>query len=452
MTPLHAAAQSGHLDVCRALLDADGKVRINQATNNAHGGSTALLLAAEAGHAEVCRMLLTKGRAGVNVPSKMNGQTPLHHAVDRGHTEVVRVLLRDGRADVNLATGPKGASPLELACRRDNVGICRILVEEGKADVNKPVAGKHTLLIHAVLYKATKIIAWLLKQGKADPNTLSAKGEAPLHVCAHLDDHIEGVRLLLADSRTDVDLPSRLTGEAKGKPFDGATPLMMAAGSGCVNVARMLFTKGKADIHRVTPGGMTAMAMASDNNHPAFCKLLIDSGVDVNHAHVDGATALHLAAVNGSFEVCRVLVVHGKADTSLRDETGRTALHVAAAKGHLRACKVLLEEGRSDPNVVALGGFTPLHSAVIGGHTPVAQLLLHHGARDEDINVLGHMVSTSDIARDPETVAYLDRKRCTYCDKVTDAKMCARCKKVQYCSRECQKQHWKAHKPDCKAA
>lgn len=27
--------------------------------------------------------------------------------------------------------------------------------------------------------------------------------------------------------------------------------------------------------------------------------------------------------------------------------------------------------------------------------------------------------------------------------------MCARCKTISYCSRECQKQHWKAHKNEC---
>ena len=29
---------------------------------------------------------------------------------------------------------------------------------------------------------------------------------------------------------------------------------------------------------------------------------------------------------------------------------------------------------------------------------------------------------------------------------------CGRCKKIKYCSKECQKNHWKQHKPSCKAA
>ena len=29
-------------------------------------------------------------------------------------------------------------------------------------------------------------------------------------------------------------------------------------------------------------------------------------------------------------------------------------------------------------------------------------------------------------------------------------KKCARCKQVHYCNRECQRAHWKTHKPNCK--
>ena len=41
-------------------------------------------------------------------------------------------------------------------------------------------------------------------------------------------------------------------------------------------------------------------------------------------------------------------------------------------------------------------------------------------------------------------------KRCDYCDKpLVDVKRCARCQKVSYCDRECQRKHWKDHKKVC---
>ena len=38
---------------------------------------------------------------------------------------------------------------------------------------------------------------------------------------------------------------------------------------------------------------------------------------------------------------------------------------------------------------------------------------------------------------------------CAKCGKGGKNKKCARCHKIEYCSRECQRLHWKAHKPNC---
>lgn len=38
---------------------------------------------------------------------------------------------------------------------------------------------------------------------------------------------------------------------------------------------------------------------------------------------------------------------------------------------------------------------------------------------------------------------------CAHCGKVANSK-CTNCKAVQYCSRDCQKAHWKSHKLNCR--
>lgn len=48
-------------------------------------------------------------------------------------------------------------------------------------------------------------------------------------------------------------------------------------------------------------------------------------------------------------------------------------------------------------------------------------------------------------------------KRCASCNKgeaelINSLKFCAKCKNVQYCSRDCQKNNWKSHKKACAAA
>ncbi len=43
-----------------------------------------------------------------------------------------------------------------------------------------------------------------------------------------------------------------------------------------------------------------------------------------------------------------------------------------------------------------------------------------------------------------------DKERCAYCWKRAQSlKSCAKCRKIMYCGRECQKGHWKTHKTDC---
>lgn len=50
----------------------------------------------------------------------------------------------------------------------------------------------------------------------------------------------------------------------------------------------------------------------------------------------------------------------------------------------------------------------------------------------------------------------LELKRCGHCSEQESAcgdfKRCNRCKKVVYCSRNCQTSHWKKHKKECKAS
>jgi hypothetical protein len=44
-------------------------------------------------------------------------------------------------------------------------------------------------------------------------------------------------------------------------------------------------------------------------------------------------------------------------------------------------------------------------------------------------------------------------KVCHYCNKTVEKLLkCSKCKRVKYCSKECQKAHWKDHKKDCEAA
>jgi ankyrin repeat protein len=107
--PLFLAAQNGHAEAVRALLD--GGADANKAT--ADNGWTPLIWAAENGHAAVVRMLLDGG-ADANKARTDAGWTPLLMAAQTGHAEVVRMLL-DGGADANKASTDNGTWQRRLA-------------------------------------------------------------------------------------------------------------------------------------------------------------------------------------------------------------------------------------------------------------------------------------------------------------------------------------------------
>ena len=89
-TPLMAAAQHGHADVARTLVDAGADV--NAKREGTQRGRTALIDAAWSGRTEIVRLLLAK-RADPNAKAE-TGATALTGAARQGYTEIVRTPPR----------------------------------------------------------------------------------------------------------------------------------------------------------------------------------------------------------------------------------------------------------------------------------------------------------------------------------------------------------------------
>jgi hypothetical protein len=65
---------------------------------------------------------------------------------------------------------------------------------------------------------------------------------------------------------------------------------------------------------------------------------------------------------------------------------------------------------------------------------------------------LGYHAGRSRAEREvPEEREAAARKRCAVCGiPLADVKQCGGCRKVAYCSRECQRKHWPQHKEECR--
>lgn len=328
-TALMTAARTGRIGPVKALLDRGAKVNARELR-----GQTALMWAAADGYVEVVEALL---RAGADFRAPLpSGFTPLFFAVREGRIGVVRVLLNAG-ADVNEPIRPekpssgrapaRGTSPLILAVENGHFELAAVLLEAG-ADPNDQRSGftaLHTLtwvrkpnrgddesgdpapigsgnlsslqLVDKLVKHGADVNA-RLKRGASGRGVLKRTGATPFLLAAHTDD----VPLMRALFHLGADprLPNA----------DHCTPLMAAAGVGCLAPGEVAGTEEEAleavalalelgnDVNALDDNGETAMHGAAYKNLPKVVQLLADKGAKAevwNRQNKYGWTPLSIA-------------------------------------------------------------------------------------------------------------------------------------------------------------
>ncbi|XP_051545364.1 protein phosphatase 1 regulatory subunit 12A [Myxocyprinus asiaticus] len=89
--------------------------------------------------------------------------------------------------------------------------------------------------------------------------------------------------------------------------------------------------------------GAVFMAACSAGDREEVAELL-RQGADINHANVDGLTALHQACIDENAEMVQFLMESGS-DVNRGDNEGWTPLHAAASCGFIQIAKYLIEHG-----------------------------------------------------------------------------------------------------------
>ena len=346
--PFLSAVLGEHWEILQLLL-AEGALQLHvQISKN--GGRTPLQAAAEGGHKEAVRMLLDKG-ADVNAaPAAINGITALQAAIQHGDASLVGILLEAGadvnawageftplicaarksdskvlgwllsrQADVNPGDPPVTA--LEAAVRSMNATNVKLLLDKG-ADVNpgrnKGLA-RHTPLQSAAQHGDTWITKELIKRG-ADVNAkqVEYKGRTALQWAAQ-GGHLEIVKLLV-DQAADINAPPC--------KFHGLTALQAASMNGHRDVVAFLLEHGAVVEGEVSEShGMTALQAAARHGHVEIAERLLDAGADIDApaAGYECYTPLHGAADNGHFELVRLLIARGVDTKMPKDEDGGLA-------------------------------------------------------------------------------------------------------------------------------
>lgn len=97
---------------------------------------------------------------------------------------------------------------------------------------------------------------------------------------------------------------------------------------------------------------------------------------------VRGTGIAHEAVASGRIELIRWLAKKRRSTLDIATHDGKTPLHVAALHGYLDICKVLMDHGATINAVLRTSkgnSMTPLDAALYKGHRECAKLIQMHG-------------------------------------------------------------------------
>ncbi|XP_069915849.1 histone-lysine N-methyltransferase EHMT1 isoform X4 [Oryctolagus cuniculus] len=206
-SPLHAAAEAGHVDICHMLVQAGANI-----DTCSEDQRTPLMEAAENNHLDAVKYLIQAG--ALVEPKDAEGSTCLHLAAKKGHYDVVQYLLSNGQMDVNCQDDG-GWTPMIWATEYKHVDLVKLLLSKG-SDINIR-DNEENICLHWAAFSGCVDIAEILLAAKCDLHAVNIHGDSPLHIAARENRYDCVVLFLSRDS--DVTLKNK----------EGETPLQCAS-------------------------------------------------------------------------------------------------------------------------------------------------------------------------------------------------------------------------------
>ncbi|MCO5576882.1 hypothetical protein L7F22_030703 [Adiantum nelumboides] len=392
VTPLFAAAHSGHVDIVKRLLAAGADVNLRIFRGYA------VTAAAREGHSEILSILL---KSGAYQPSC---EEAFLEACLAGQVETTEILMKWELARPEVLT-----SALIHASSRGFLDIVELLLKSG-VDINsthrvllrslKPSLHSNlqcTSLIAAIVSRQTMVVKLLLRSG-ARPDCKARLGawswdlrsEEVLRVGAGMAEPFDAtrcaieywestgsiLRMLLEHVNVNSELQGRsLLCHAVLCNNDEATQILLRRGA---NVEFCICTEDGAEFRPIH--------ISSKRGLMSVLKVLIWHGCDLNSQTEDGETSLMLC-VRQDQQECFCELLKSGADIASCNRAGKTVIDIAKQTGqntfvYQAVCGLILSGKKLCSSNLQI--FSPLHFAAYHGDAKVVRQLLKGNDVDLD--------------------------------------------------------------------
>lgn len=255
-------------------------------------GKHPILSAARRGHATAVQKLVKEGvdvnESGprlVAYPAYSNNWSALAIAASRGHEAVVKVLLASDGVDVNIATSD-GQTPLDLAVTNGRDRIIPLLLAHKNIEPNAKNTYGRTALMEASFRGHAAVTKQLLANEKIDPNMMGGLlPPLPPIIQPEYDYDRHGYGLLINGEEYEASLKTRSKVMEMRK--HGRTALSWAAERGHESVVRLLLADSRMQVDLFDANGLTAIDWADKQGHHMIRELLLEfTGATLGETHI----------------------------------------------------------------------------------------------------------------------------------------------------------------------